>query len=306
MVRRASLAGCDAIKFQHHLPYEEMLPDVPMSSNFDMPLFEFLQRYALSLDDHAALMDYCADVGIQYLCTPFSRKAAEELEGLGVAAYKIGSGELTDIPTLQIIAGFGKPMILSTGMAEVEEIDETVAAILPINTEIALLHCVSEYPARHSDVNLGFIPLMKERYGVVIGHSDHTPDIWTALGAVALGANIIEKHLTLDKRSPGPDREVSIDPSDFAMLVDGVRRIEEALGAEKVIHDLERPIREWAHRSVVALVEIPAGAQITPEMVWTKRPGTGIPARQLREVVGRTTATTIPENSLVGWDQLVT
>jgi N-acetylneuraminate synthase len=283
-----------------------MLPDVPMSSNFDMPLFEFLQRYALSLDDHAALMDYCADVGIQYLCTPFSRKAAEELEGLGVAAYKIGSGELTDIPTLQIIAGFGKPMILSTGMAEVEEIDETVAAILPINTEIALLHCVSEYPARHSDVNLGFIPLMKERYGVVIGHSDHTPDIWTALGAVALGANIIEKHLTLDKRSPGPDREVSIDPSDFAMLVDGVRRIEEALGAEKVIHDLERPIREWAHRSVVALVEIPAGAQITPEMVWTKRPGTGIPARQLREVVGRTTATTIPENSLVGWDQLVT
>ena len=125
MCRQAKLAGCDCIKFQHHLPDEEMLPDVPMTSNFDIPLYEFLKRYALTLDQHKELMDFCDEIGIQYLCTPFSLKAAQELNELGVAAFKIGSGEMDDIPMLKAIAKMGKPMIVSTGMATMDEIKRT-------------------------------------------------------------------------------------------------------------------------------------------------------------------------------------
>ena len=305
MVREAKAAGVDAIKFQHHLVEHEMLPDcMPTSDNFDMPLLEFLRRYALSLDDHVALKAYCEMLDILYLCTPFSRQAAEELNEIGLGAFKIGSGELTDHPTLKVIASFGKPMILSTGMATLEEIDETVDILRPINDQLALLNCTSEYPARHADVNLGVINVMRERYGLTVGHSDHTPDIYTAIGSVVAGAKIIEKHFTLDKRSPGPDRDVSIDAMDFYQLVQGVRRVEEALGSTKEIHDLERPIRAWAHRSVVSLQDIPGGATITPEMVWTKRPGTGIAARDLEKVIGSTVVTEIKKDSLISWDSL--
>lgn len=306
MVRQAKICGADAIKFQHHLPDEEMLrDDVPMSDNFDIPLYEFLERYALSLDQHAELKAYCAEMGIQYLCTPFSRKAAEELETLGVDAYKIGSGELTDLPSLEVIAGFGKPMILSTGMAEWHEIDATVERLRPINPRLVLMNCTSEYPAEHADVNLGVIRRMQERYGLVIGHSDHTPDIATCIGAVALGAKLIEKHFILDRRQPGPDQSVSIEPWELAELVRSVRRVESALGDEKKVHAKEKPIRAWAHRSVVTLGPIAAGTEIRAEQVWTKRPGTGIPARHLPEIVGRVAGRDLPADHLLSWDDLV-
>lgn len=305
MVRQAKAAGADAIKFQHHLPDEEMLRDgVPMSANFNIPLYEFLQRYALTLDQHAALLDFCRRLGILYLCTPFSRKAAEELQQLGVSAFKIGSGELTDLPTLKVIASFGKPMILSTGMAEWSEIDETVATLRPINPRLMLMNCVSEYPARHADVNLGVIAELERRYDLIIGHSDHTPDIYTCIAAVARGAKLLEKHIILDRRQPGPDQAVSIEPFELYQLVSAARRVEEACGSEKSVHELERPIRAWAHRSVVSLCPIPKGATITQSMVWTKRPGTGIPARDLDRVVQRTAAIDIPKDHLIRWEEL--
>lgn len=305
MVRQAKACGADAIKFQHHLPAEEMLREgVPMSANFNMPLYEFLERYALKLEQHYELFGYCKDIGITYLCTPFSRKAAEEIHCMGVSAFKIGSGELTDIPTLKVIAAFGKPMILSTGMAEWSEIDETVDALRPINSRLALMNCVSEYPARHADVNLKVIGEMERRYGLVVGHSDHTPDIYTSIAAVAMGARLIEKHFILDRRQPGPDQSVSIEPYELNELVRAVRRVEEAVGSAKTVHELERPIRSWAHRSVVSLQPIAKGARITPEMVWTKRPGTGIPAKYLEDVVSSTAVCDIPADHLIRWEEL--
>lgn len=305
MIRCAKAAGADAVKFQHHLPYEEMLPDVPMSGNFDIPLFEFLQRYALSIEQHSELKAYCGELNIQYLCTPFSRRAAEELNELGVDAFKIGSGELTDLPTLKVIAGFGKPMILSSGMAEWEEIDETTQTVQGINPQLALMNCTSEYPCNHADVNLGVISRMLDRYpAVVIGHSDHTPDIYTCVAAVGFGASLIEKHLILDRRQPGPDQSVSIEPFELNELVRAVRRVEVALGHSKRVWNDEKPIRSWAHRSVVSIADIPEGARITEGMVWTKRPGTGIPARRLEEVVGRTAKVPIPSDSLIRWEDL--
>jgi N-acetylneuraminate synthase len=305
MVRQAKLAGADAIKFQHHLPDEEMLKEgVPMSANFNMPLYEFLKRYALTLEQHAELMRFCREVGIMYLCTPFSLKAAQEVSRLGVGAFKIGSGEMTDLPSLKRIAAFGKPMILSTGMCEVHEIEETVETLRPINGQLVLMNCTSEYPAAHADVNLGFIRELERRTGLVVGHSDHTPDIHTCFGAVAMGAKLIEKHFILDRRQPGPDQSVSIEPRELYELVQGVRRIEAAMGGAKKIHALERPIREWAYRSVVSLVPIAKGTQIGEGMVWTKRPGTGIPARELEKVMGRVAKVDIPKDHLIRWEEI--
>jgi N-acetylneuraminate synthase len=306
MALQAKLCGADAVKFQHHLPDEEMLREgVPMSANFNMPLYDFLKKYALTLEQHYELFDYCKKIGITYLCTPFSRKAAEELNEMGLEAFKIGSGELTDIPTLKVIASFGKPMILSTGMSEVVEIEETLEAVLPINQQVILMNCTSEYPPKYSDINLGVINQLHEKFGLIIGHSDHTPDIYTSFGAVAKGAKLLEKHIILDRRQPGPDQSVSIEPYELYQLVQGVRRIEEALGSNKTLQELERPIRAWAHRSVVSLVDIAKGQMIKPEMVWTKRPGTGIPAKNLEKVIGKTAKMDIPANHLISWDELV-
>jgi N-acetylneuraminate synthase len=305
MVRQAKACGVDAIKFQHHLPDEEMLRDgVPMSANFDLPLYEFLERYALKLDQHYELYRYCHELGIIYLCTPFSRKAACEMNEMGLQAFKIGSGELTDLPTLKVIAAFGKPMILSTGMAEWPEIDETVATLRPINSQIVLMNCVSEYPARHADVNLNVIREIERRYDVIVGHSDHTPDIYTSIAAVALGAKLIEKHFILDRRQPGPDQSVSIEPYEFYELVKAVHRVEQALGNKKTVHDLEKPIRSWAHRSVVSTRPISKGSRIAADMVWTKRPGTGIAAKYLEEIISRTAVCDIPANHLIQWEEL--
>lgn len=305
MVRQAKACGADAIKFQHHLPDEEMLKEgVPMSANFNMPLYEFLKRYALKLEQHYELFRYCRDLGIIYLCTPFSKKAAEEINEMGVSAFKIGSGELTDLPTLKVIASFGKPMILSTGMAEWDEINETVNTLRPINDQLILMNCTSEYPARHSDINLAVIRELQQRYQVVVGHSDHTPDIYTCIAAVAMGAKLLEKHFILDRRQPGPDQSVSIEPYELYELVQAVRRVEDALGNEKTVHEREKPIRAWAHRSVVSLRPISKGTRITEAMVWTKRPGSGIPAKYLDQVISRVAKVDIPHNHLIQWEEL--
>ncbi|MBX6369026.1 MAG: N-acetylneuraminate synthase family protein [Rhodospirillales bacterium] len=305
MVRRAKLAGADAIKFQHHLPDEEMLPDAPMSSNFQEPLYEFLKKHALSLQQHRELKAYCEEVGILYLCTPFSWRAAEELHTIGVSAYKIGSGEMTDIPTLLRIASLGRPMIVSTGMSSWEEIDHTYEALVAKKVPLALLNCVSEYPPVYEDVNLGVIGRMIDRYrGAVIGHSDHTPDLYTSFAAVALGARIIEKHVILDKRQPGPDQSVSIDFAELAQLVEGIRKVEAALGAEKKVHQREDQIRRWAFRSLVTTRPVAAGEVLGEDAVWSKRPGTGIPSHRMLEVIGRRARRDLPANVLLSWDDL--
>ena len=196
-------------------------------------------------------------------------------------------------------------MILSTGMSTLDEIDETVAALRGDGAEFALLNCVSEYPPVYEDLNLRVIETMRARYpDVVIGHSDHTPDLVTCFAAVALGACIIEKHVIIDKRTPGPDQSVSIDMVDLQQLVEGVRKVEQALGAEKRVHPRERQIREWAFRSVVSLVDIAPGATITADMVWTKRPGTGIPSKKLPDVIGKRARVPITANTLLRWDDL--
>jgi len=301
MALLAKLAGADCIKFQHHLPDEEMLPDVPMSSNFDIPLYEFLKLHALKLEQHINLKEYCDNIGITYLCTPFSYKAACELEEAHIAyAFKIGSGEMTDIPSLLKIAEFGKPMIISSGMCSLEELDRTYNALRTTGVALAFTNCLSEYPPVYEDVNLGVIKQMQKRYpDVVIGHSDHTSDLYTCFAATALGASLIEKHVIINKLTPGPDQTVSIDFNDLHNLVDGVRKIFLASGKEKKVSPKEEKIREWAFRSIVSTVDISKGSVITQEMIWSKRPGTGIPSYKMNEIIGKIALQDIVRNTLI-------
>jgi len=300
MICQAKLAGACCIKFQHHLPDEEMLPQIPMSDNFDEPLYEFLKKYALSLDQHKKLKDFCEEIGIIYLCTPFSYKAAKELKSIGVNAFKIGSGEMTDLTSLKAIAGLGNPMIISTGMSDLEEIKKTYTAMRKWNVNFALMNCTSEYPPLYEDINLGVINIFKTEFpDIVVGHSDHTPDLFTSFAAVALGADIIEKHIILDKRTLGPDQSVSINMKDLAELVDGIRKIEAAMGSEKKVNEKEKQIRDWAFRSIVTTRDIPANTELAKEMLWTKRPGTGIPSHELPEFIGLRTKKFLKANTLL-------
>lgn len=301
MALQAKLSGADCVKFQHHLPDEEMLPDVPMSSNFDIPLYEFLKLHALKLEDHIELKNYCDKIGITYLCTPFSYKAACELEEAGIAyAFKIGSGEMTDIPSLKKIAEFGKPMIISSGMCTLEELDRTYNALKNTGVPLAFTNCLSEYPPIYEDVNLGVLKIMQERYPeVVIGHSDHTPDLYTCYAAVGLGASIIEKHVILNKLTPGPDQTVSIDFRELHELVDGCQKVFKSLGNEKKIRPKEEKIREWAFRSVVSICNIKKGTEITQDMIWSKRPGTGIPSWKMDQIIGKIATRDIERNVLI-------
>ena len=226
-------------------------------------------------------------------------------ENTSIQRFKIGSGEMTDIPSLKKIAALGLPMIISTGMSTYDEIDYTYGEIEPLVPELSLTYCVSEYPPVYKDMNLLNIPKMIQRYPkATIGHSDHTPDLYTSFAAVALGAKIIEKHVILDKRMPGPDQSVSIDFNDLYYLVDGIRKVEDSMGSVKEVHQNEKIIREWAFRSVVSIQDIKKGEIITENMVWTKRPGTGIPSKDISKVIGKVANIDIKKDTLIKWEDI--
>jgi N-acetylneuraminate synthase len=212
---------------------------------------------------------------------------------------------MTDIPSLLRMAGFGVPMIVSTGMCSIDEIRETYKALTNAGVNLALMNCVSEYPPVYEDINLGVINLLKSEFPeAVIGQSDHTPTNYTCFGALTMGAKIIEKHVIIDKLTPGPDQSVSLDFNDFHDLVRGIRILEAASGSIKKVHSKEKIIREWAFRSIVSTREIKAGETITYDHIWSKRPGTGIPSKDMDKMVGMVAVEDIPANSLLKWSQV--
>jgi sialic acid synthase SpsE len=304
LVRAAADAGADAIKFQTHFPEHEMLRGGATAAYVGESLFDLLTRTALSRDDHFMLRDLAATHGIIFLSTPFSREAADFLETVGVPAFKTGSGELTNLPLQRHIARKGRPMIVSTGMSTSEEIEGTVQAIRAIGTPFALMHCTSTYPTPFEHVELDCIPTLQRTFEVPVGFSDHTLGDFIAFAAATLGANLFEKHFTLSRSLPGPDQQGSMEPAELTELVKGIRAIGAARGSTKTIQPGEQEVRNMALHSVVSVRDIPAGATIAAADVWVKRPGTGIPARQLDEVIGRVAKRAIPHDRLVRWDDL--
>lgn len=307
MVYVTHALGADAIKFQIHVLDNEMLREAPQSDNFTEPLYDTLANTNLTVDEHRRLKSLCETLGITYLCTPFSRDGADILEELGVEAFKVGSGELTNLPLQEHIAKKRKPMIISTGMCTVDEVRETVELVRSIGTPFMLTHCVSAYPAPYDIVNLGMIKKYMDLFQVPVGLSDHSRGIYTSLGAVALGACLLEKHFTLDKLQKGPDHASSLEPFELAELVKGVDAVFLAMGDERRIFEEEKQIVAWAREGVVTEKAIARGTCITDDMVWVKRPSPGpgvVPAKDLRRVVGKIAKIDIPAGVQVKWEYL--
>ena len=300
MIDAAADAGADAVKFQTHIADAEMLASTPTPPHFDEPRFQFTQRMELSLEDHLRLHEHAHMRGLIFFSSPFSIEAVELLEQVDVALYKIASGEVTNPPVLEAVAATGKPVLVSSGMSGPEELKAALAVFRKASSEVVLLQCTSRYPCPPESVNLRAIPALRERFGVPVSLSDHTPDIHTSVAAVALGAVCIEKHFTLSKLLYGPDHHASLVPDEFAQLVAGVRQVEAALGSGEKQHDPELdPVRATFEKSLVTRERIQEGTTIVSEMLTTKRPGTGIPAVRFHEIVGRRAARTLDANELL-------
>ena len=306
MVYDAQRAGAECVKFQCHVLEDEMTKDAQKTipSNSDKSIYEIMKRCLLNEDEERALKQIVDDLGMIYLSTPFSRAAADRLESMNVKAYKIGSGECNNYPLIEHVASFGKPIILSTGMNNIESIQTAVDILRKHNIQYALLHCTSLYPTPYDKVRLGALSQMKESFpDAVLGLSDHSIGNYTCFGAVPLGASILEKHFTSDKTWPGPDIEISIDPSELEELINGSSAIHSALGGTKDILSEEKPTIDFAYASVVAIKDIKAGEVFSKENIWVKRPGTGqILAKEYNSILGRVAAKDIVNDRQLSWD----
>lgn len=306
MIKDAYEAGVEAVKFQLHIPEEEMLQTDLKPGNSDKSIWEIITATSLTIEEHWKLKEYAEKLGLIYLNTPFSKAAVDILEEMGVVAYKIGSGEANNYPLVKYIASKGRPVILSTGMNDINSISKSVEILRKAKIEYALLHCVSIYPTPYNKVHLGAMLQLKEKFpDAVIGISDHSIGNYIPFAAVALGALIIEKHFTSDKSWPGPDIPVSIDPSELKDLVFGVKAIYQALGGKKEILSEEKSTIEFAYASVVSIRDIKKGEILTEENIWVKRPGTGeILAKDFYKVLGKRAKQDIPKNTQLKWEMI--
>jgi len=298
MIDAAIEAGADCVKFQCHITDKEMIPtDIKPGKISKEKLWEIIKRCELTVDEEYKLKRYCEDKGIIYLCTPFSKEAAERLYQMGVLAFKIGSGECNNLPFLEYIARMGKPMILSTGMNDIYSIRKSVNIILKYKCPFMLMHCTSIYPTPYERVRLGAIKQLRDIFKVPVGLSDHSLGIYTCLAAVALGASAIEKHFTISRKWPGPDNPISIEPNELRELVKGVRAIFQARGGKKDILKEEMPVIKFAYASVVTIKDIKKGEKFSVENIWVKRPGTGeLLAKDFKKILGKVARRDLPKD----------
>jgi len=306
LIDAAAGAQADAVKFQTFDPVSlaataAPLADYQRAAGETGDQRQMLARLALPDDAWPRLQAHAHERELAFLSTPFDDASARLLDGLGVPAFKVGSGELTNIPFLVRLARYGRPMLVSTGMADMVEVAAAVDAIrLAGNLRLALFHCVSAYPARVEYANLRAIATMRAAFGVPTGWSDHTPGTELPIAAAALGASMIEKHVTLDRTMPGPDHAASLEPDEFGALVAAVRASEAAIGSgRKVPVDSERPIARVARRSLHWRRSLPRGHAVIEDDLIALRPGIGLSPARLREFVGRTTARAVEAGTTV-------
>ncbi len=305
LVEAAAEAGADAVKFQTFKAERLVTRQAPKAdyqkktTGAAESQFEMLERLELSAAAHVQLIEHCRPRNIQFLSTPFEEESADTLIRLGLKALKIPSGEINNLPFLNHVARTGLPVILSTGMASIGEVEQAVEVFRAAgNPELALLHCVSHYPADPADCNLRAMRTLELAFGVPVGFSDHTSGIEVALGAVALGACIIEKHFTLDRTLPGPDHQASLEPAELGALVRGIRKVESALGdGRKVRQASEENTAAVARKSLIARRDIEAGTPLALKDISVMRPGTGLPPSLLPSLLGRKTKAGVPRGT---------
>tara|TARA_B100000965_G_scaffold406818_1_gene449137 strand:+ start:8192 stop:9226 length:1035 start_codon:yes stop_codon:yes gene_type:complete len=305
MIEEAKKAGSNCIKFQFHVLEDEMLRVAPKSDNFKDDLWTTLHDTNFTLAEHDKLKNYCEKLKIDYLCTPFSRAAVDLLDKLNVNFFKVGSGELTNIPLQKYVATKKKPTIISTGMSEIQEIHATLNEVQKINKDIILTQCTSIYPCPYEFANLKVIEILNKKFNVPVGLSDHSSNCYTSYGAVAHGACVIEKHFTLDKNQVGPDHKSSLEPKELKNLVDGCNAIFLANGKVKKIFDEEKQIIAWARESVVSIKDIKKGDTLSKENLWVKRPApleNVVPASDFEKILGKKAIRNILVNTQVKFD----
>jgi N,N'-diacetyllegionaminate synthase len=304
--------GADAVKFQT-FKADLLASQVALKAEYQLRNTDsaesqqaMLRRLELTREMHQILARHCQKAGILFLSTPFDQASADLLDELGVPAFKVPSGEITNLPLLSHIARKGKPMIVSTGMSYLGEVETALRAIdSEGNDRVALLHCVSNYPAAPGDVNLHAMQTMHAAFAVPVGYSDHTLGVNVALAAVALGSSILEKHFTLDRSLPGPDHAASLEPEELAAMIRGVREVEAALGDGcKRPAPAEQDTADVARRSLVAARDLPRGTTLGSEHIAILRPGTGLPPALLPQLLGRQVRVDVATGSLFRWEML--
>lgn len=302
-VEEAAQAGADAIKFQTFRRDDAM-------SKHGMDALDMSDAYdgatdaEMSDDDHRALQQHCEQEDITFLSTPFSANSVRLLDDLEVPAIKIGSGELTDYHILATAAATARPLLVSTGMADWQTIEDAYEFINDRTDSFAFLYCISEYPTPATEFEMGFFSEAKNRFNVPIGFSDHSEGIQAAVVAMARGASVVEKHFTIDRRLPGGDQEISIEPDQLADLVDYAQLVAATDGSEKTVSETEQAVGKWAHHSIVAAQPIEAGAELTEDNLSTKRPATGIPARRYHDLLGRRTSQALDADTVLNEDHI--
>jgi len=307
LVDAAKKAGADCIKFQTFVS-ENLVSRNARKAEYqkaatggDDSQLDMLRKLELSFEEFVKLQRYSAEVGIDFISTPFDFESIDFLQTLDLPFWKIPSGEMTNLPYLLALAKTGKRAVVSTGMCSMEDIEAAVNVLRENGTpEIILLHCNTEYPTPYRDVNLRAMQTLQAHFGVEVGYSDHTQGIAVPIAAVALGAAVIEKHFTLDKNMEGPDHKASLEPDELAEMVTQIRNIENALGTgEKTPSESERKNMNIARKSIVARRPICVGECFTEENITVKRPGSGISPMRWFEVLGQTACRDFAEDELI-------
>ena len=312
LVEAAKDGGADAVKFQTFRA-DRIATRSAVKAHYQKRQtgdaeshFKMLQRLELNVEAHRRIMDHCRQIGIEFLSSPFDEESVDLLDALGVSQFKVPSGEVTNLPLLQHIAGKNRPVILSTGMSTLGEVEEAVLALHAAGTaSITLLHCVTEYPAPYGEINLRAMQTLRAAFGLPVGYSDHSEGIEIAIAAVAMGAQVIEKHFTIDRSLPGPDHAASLEPAELKQMVSAIRNVELALGnGIKVPAPCEIPNISVARKSLIAAHTLPAGHRLRTEDLTIKRPGTGISPKFLQVLVGHTLQTSVKEDEVIHWNDL--
>jgi len=285
-------AGADAVKFQTHIAAAESTPGEPWRVKFssqDASRYDYWKRMEFTREQWLGLKDHAEHRGLIFLSSPFSREAVDLLKSIGIRAWKIASGELSNPQLFDAIAETSLPVLLSTGMSDIDEIDAAVERILGRNLPLAVMQCTSAYPCPPERVGLNMLSFFRERYGTPVGLSDHSGTIYPSLAAAALGIEILEVHVTLSRQMFGPDVPASVTTAELKQLVEGVRYIERMrnnpVNKDRLATDMA-PLRALFTKSVVAKMDLPAGTVLSGELLTAKKPGTGIPASQIESILG--------------------
>ena len=306
LIDAAKTAGADCIKFQtfkskNLVSHTAQKADYQKTTTGNGSQVDMLKKLELSYVEFLKLKDYCDQTGICFLSTPFDFDSIEFLNSIDMPFWKIPSGEITNYPYLATLAKTGKPVVMSTGMSEMPEIEAAIKVLRENGTrEIKLLHCNTEYPTPFEDVNLRAMKTMREAFGLEVGYSDHTRGIEVPIAAVALGATVIEKHFTLDRNMEGPDHKASLTPEELREMVASIRHIEQALGnGDKMPSSSERKNIAVARKSIVAKRTIEAGEELTEDNITVKRPGSGISPMRWLDVLGTKAVRDFEEDELI-------